>query len=273
MQQITLSRRIQTQAALLTANRTVINTGFRMLYPLLPVFARGVGVEIGQIATVLTFTQLVGLAAPVMGELAERRSKRFNILLGLGVNVLGLGLVFVLPGFAGLTAALLLVAVGKNTLYDPAAIAYIGDRVPYQRRGLVMGAMELSWSMAFLLGVPAMAWLIEGYGWRAPFAVLSMLSAVGLIVMAGMLEVDDSMNKRERPLWQNIGETLGTRTAIAGLVLGFGISAANQMVNVVFGAWIELSFGVALAALATASAVIGVSELVGGPDETASLSG
>jgi predicted MFS family arabinose efflux permease len=46
-------------------------------------------------------------------------------------------------------------------------------------------------------------------------------------------------------------------------VLGFGISAANQLINVVFGTWIEESFGVQLAALAVAAAVIGLSELGG----------
>jgi predicted MFS family arabinose efflux permease len=51
--------------------------------------------------------------------------------------------------------------------------------------------------------------------------------------------------------------------ALAGLCLGFSISAANQLVSVVFGTWIEASFGIQLAALAVAAAVIGLSELGG----------
>ena len=41
------------------------------------------------------------------------------------------------------------------------------------------------------------------------------------------------------------------------------ISAANQLVAVVFGTWIENSFGILLSALAAAAFVIGASELLG----------
>jgi predicted MFS family arabinose efflux permease len=40
-------------------------------------------------------------------------------------------------------------------------------------------------------------------------------------------------------------------------------SAANEMINLVFGVWLENSFGLMIAALGAASAVIGLSELGG----------
>ncbi len=40
-------------------------------------------------------------------------------------------------------------------------------------------------------------------------------------------------------------------------------SAANELVNLIFGVWLEDSFGLQIAALAGASAVIGLSELSG----------
>jgi len=176
-----ISQRLKYQTALLTVNRTVLNTNFRMVYPLLPVFARGVGVELSQIAILLTLAQLIGLAAPVAGEIAERRSKRFNMILGMAFNMVGLTAVFWIPGYLGLGVALLLGAAGKVTLFDPAVQAYIGDRVPYARRGLFMGLMELSWSAAYLVGVPTMAYLIDLFDWRAPFAVLAALNGIGLV--------------------------------------------------------------------------------------------
>jgi predicted MFS family arabinose efflux permease len=41
------------------------------------------------------------------------------------------------------------------------------------------------------------------------------------------------------------------------------VSAANELVNLIFGVWLEDSFGLQIAALAGASAVIGLSELGG----------
>jgi predicted MFS family arabinose efflux permease len=52
--------------------------------------------------------------------------------------------------------------------------------------------------------------------------------------------------------------------------MGFLLSAANEVVNLIFGVWMEDSFGLKIAALGAASAVIGLSEL-GGEGLTAAL--
>ena len=51
--------------------------------------------------------------------------------------------------------------------------------------------------------------------------------------------------------------------AIAGLALSVLLSSANETVNIVYGLWMESSFGLQVAALGAASAVIGVAELGG----------
>ena len=45
--------------------------------------------------------------------------------------------------------------------------------------------------------------------------------------------------------------------------MSLALTAANESVNLVFGVWLEGSFGLKLAALGAASAVLGVSELGG----------
>jgi predicted MFS family arabinose efflux permease len=45
--------------------------------------------------------------------------------------------------------------------------------------------------------------------------------------------------------------------------VGLLISTANDLVNVVFGAWLEIEFGLQVVALGLASAVIGIAELSG----------
>ena len=51
--------------------------------------------------------------------------------------------------------------------------------------------------------------------------------------------------------------------ALAGISIALWASAANELVNLIFGVWLEDSFGLKIAALAGASAVIGISELTG----------
>lgn len=247
--------------ALLTGTRTIMDTGARMIYPLLPVFARGVHVEVSAIVSILTLMQLLGLVAPFMGRVSEQRGRKFTILLGLLLSVAGMVSVFILPDFTGLAIALLFGALGRTAL-NPAIQAYIGDKVPYHRRGAYLGFVELAWSGAFLFGVPAMTWLIANYNWQTPFLALALLGAVSFVVIWLRIEPD-------APVVQHIAFLPALRTAVsspmalAGLCLGFSVSAANQLVSVVFGTWIEASFGIQLAALAVAAAVIGLSELSG----------
>lgn len=246
---------------ILTGTRTVIDTGFRMIYPLLPVFARGVNVEVGAIVSILTLMQFLGLGAPFIGRISEQRGRKFTILLGLLLFIAGMLSVFLLPDFTGLAIALLLGALGKTAL-GPAMQAYIGDRVPYQQRGFYLGMVELAWSGAFLFGVPAMTWLLANFNWQAPFLALAGLAAIGFVAIWFMLEADQPV-KQKLAFLKAVRSAISTPLALAGLCLGFTISAANQLVSVVFGSWIEASFGIQLAALAVAAAVIGMSELGG----------
>lgn len=247
--------------AVMTGTRTAINTGFRMIYPLLPVFARGVNVEVGALVTVLTLMQLIGLISPFIGRISEQRGRRFTILLGLMLYALGMLAVFVLPNVLGLALALLIAAVGK-TAFDPAMQAYIGDRVPYSQRGMYLGIMELAWSGAFFIGVPLMTWLIANAGWQAPFGLLAILVGIGLLAVWNLLETDFVPVERVA-FFTAVRTAVNSRMAVAGLILGFSISAANQLVSVQFGSWIEQSFGIQLTALAVAAVVIGVAELCG----------
>ena len=56
---------------------------------------------------------------------------------------------------------------------------------------------------------------------------------------------------------------LASIPALAGISIGLWASAANEMVNLIFGLWLANSFGLQIAALAGASVVIGLSELSG----------
>lgn len=248
-------------AVMLTGTRTVMDTGVRMMYPLLPVFARGVKVEVGAIVSVLTLMQFLGLVAPFIGRISEQRGRKFTILLGLLLYLAGMLTVFFLPNFEGLAIALLFGALGRTAL-GPAMQAYIGDRVPYQRRGMYLGMVELAWSGAFLLGVPLMTWLIANYNWQSPFFVLAVLAGIAFVAAWMLLESGKPVIEHVA-FFRALRVAVSSPMAIAGLVLGFSISAANQLVSVVFGTWIEASFGIQLAALAIAAAVIGAAELGG----------
>ena len=106
------------------------------------------------------------------------------MLLGLVALVVGALLVSAAPAFAPALVAFALMGLGKAG-YDPAMQAFVSDAVPYERRGRALAVLELSWSLAWLIGVPAAGFLIAAYGWQAPFLAIALAGLVSLVLVAG----------------------------------------------------------------------------------------
>jgi predicted MFS family arabinose efflux permease len=254
--------RLRFQLAAFTLTRTVLNTGYRMVYPFLPVIARGLGVDLSTIALAVTARASLGLASPFLGSAADVRGRKTVMLFSLGVAAAGFGLVSIWPTYPMLFASLLLAGGGK-IMFDPAMQAYLGDRVDYSRRGLVIALSEFGWSGAFLIGIPVAGWIIARGGWAAPFRWLVAFVLLAGVLLWRMLPADPSPVSQRLSWSGGMRAVLASRSALAGLALGFLISLANETVNIVFGAWLEDSFGLQVVALGAATAVIGVAELGG----------
>lgn len=262
-----LTRAIQLQILLLAALRTILNTGYRMAYPFLPVFARGLGVDVPVISQVLSARALLGALGPFLATITDTRGRKVGLLLGLVLFTFGFGLVAVRPGLWTFALAMILAALGK-AVFDPSLHAYAGDKVPYQRRGTAVAIIEFSWSVSYILGIPLAGFLIGRFGWSAPFGTLGLLGLLSILVVQLIFPSDRAQFQHDqgsaRPaLFKNLGSVITYGPALAGLAIGVCVAAANETINLIFGVWIEDSFGVQLLALGAASIVIGLSELSG----------
>ena len=255
--------RLRFQLLIFMILRTILNTLHRMVYPFLAVLARGLGVEYTTLSFVVTLRSFIGMFAPVLGTIADQRGRRFGMLLGIFLFIVGMTLVAIAPSFWTFSFALLLAILSKY-LFDPSMQAYFGDRIPYERRGTALAITEGSWSMAFILGVPAMGWLISRFGWNAPFPLLAGLGLAMFIVIWRMVPRNDPLSSGPTATSvKNVRAVLTNIPALAGISIALWASAANELVNLIFGVWLEDSFGLKISALAGASAVIGLSELSG----------
>ncbi|HSS98519.1 MAG TPA: MFS transporter [Terriglobales bacterium] len=280
--------RLRYQVLAFTITRTIINTAFRMIYPFLPAIARGLGVSLESVTLGITLRSAMGLLSPAFGSFADVWGRKRALLLGVLLFTVGMILVALSPTYPALIISLLLVGASK-IVFDPAMYAYLGDHVAYHQRGLAIGLAEFGWSGAFLLGIPVVGWLIARNEWTAPFPwaqtshlgiplirgllpgerwdapfIWLMLLGVGLIVLLwSILPVDTSHTMARTSLRQGFRTILTYPPAVAGLTISILISASNETVNIVYGVWMENSFGLQVAALGAASAIIGIAELGG----------
>ena len=248
-----------------TLCRVVLNTARRFVYPFAPALSRGLGVSLPAVTSLIAVNQFTGILGPFFAPLGDRWGYRIMLLVGLALLSLGMLAAGFLPFYGVVLIALLMAGLGKN-IFDPAIQAYVGDRVPYAKRGFVIGIMEISWAGSALVGIPLMGLLIEHMGWRAPFFVLGGLGLMGLAVLGALIPAKSGRQKGYNipvtPLaaWRRLA---GNRAALGMLGFAFCISVANDNFFVVYGAWLEGRFGLSLVALGMATTVIGVAELLG----------
>jgi predicted MFS family arabinose efflux permease len=123
--------------------------------------------------------------------------------------------------------------------------------------------MEFAWSSAFILGVPIAAWMIAKSTWFAPFGILGVLGVVALAFIALTLTDSAKPVHHAAGLFGNVKAIFTSPIVLVAFSISMSITAANEVVNLMFGVWLEDSFKLQIAALAGASAIIGLSELGG----------
>lgn len=254
--------KLNLQILLFTITRTVINTSYRMVYPFLTVFARGVGVEPAILAMAFSIRSFLGVFGPFLATVSDTHDRKTGILLGVGLFTAGSGVVWVWPSFWGFIVGTSLVLLG-NVVFIPSISAYLGDRIPYEKRGRVLAITELSWATAFIGGIPLVQVLIAKFSWVAPFIAFTIMGVVACLLFLILLPSQRREKHSDNNLWKNLRKVLTTWPALAGLLAGVLFTAANETINLIFGVWIEAQFGLNLAALTVASIVIGASELGG----------
>ena len=250
------------QLLAITVTRTVISTGYRMVYPFLPVLARGAGVEPQAIVLAVTARSGIGLASPVLGALGDLRGRTLAILAGVGIFSGGMVLVGIWPIYVALFIAILATGLSKIVM-DPAQYAYIGERVDYERRGAPMAFTEMSWSIAFLVGVPLVGLMIAAWGWQSPYPILAGLALLCGVWLWRSLPGDRPAKSSRPSLLAGYKSILIRRSALAVLGVSLLMAAGNEVVSIVYGLWFEESFALSVVALGAASAVIGLAELSG----------
>lgn len=258
-------RSLAVQLLVTTPIRVLLNTAFRMAYPFLPEFSRGLGVSQAALTVLLSVRSGFGLTSPLFGLVPDRFGRRFSILLGLVIFCAGTAAVAPWPSFITFGLAIFAIVIAKF-LHDPALLAHLGDQTPYARRGLVIGLSEFGWSGATFIGIPLLGLLIARFGWAAPFwplaalGVLAMIGIAWVIAPGGSAAHTRSASRAARPLpwslWLH-------PNVLATLSIGSVSALANEMLNVVYGRWMEQTFQLNVAALGLTVTVIGVAELMG----------
>ncbi len=257
-----IKTRFRFQLAALTFTRLLINTTVRMVYPFAPELGRGLNVPVNEIYRLITYRSLMGFLSPFFGPLSEKYGRKPILIGAVFLFSASCLLVVFLSSYWVLGVTLSLIAIVKLG-YDPALQAYLGDTIPFHRRGKAVAVSEIAWAGAFLMGAPFVGWLIKIQDWRAPFLWLAILAIGGAIWLWVVLP--STTNRTQNAinlidLWHFVRKHPIDWAAPRSPAL---ITGASETFFIVYGEWMEASFRLSPAELGLATGIIGVSELLG----------
>ena len=256
------TRQYKAEIRALTGSRLFINTGLRMVYPFLPAFARGLGVPVATLAAIVSLRGFTSLLSPLFGPLSDRYGRRLMLVMAMILFCLGCAIIFIWPTLWAFGLSLAIIAVSK-VIYDPAMQAYLGDTVAYEQRGRALAITELSWAGAFLLGVPFMGFVMERQGWQAPYAWLAVFGLAAAFILWRTLPSGDGRGDTVSSLGSAWTVIRSNPVIWASGIYIFLVMGANELLLIVYGSVMEISFDLSLASLGLATAVIGGAEVTG----------
>lgn len=258
----------------LTLTRLVVNMTRRFGYPFAGAIASELSVPLLNVQNVLSLQVGLGVTSPLFGGLSERYGRK-RVMLTLTLLMAAAAISgALLPSFGVFVVVMLTFGFAKMII-DPTVLAYIGDRVPYHRRGLVIAATELGWAGALLVAAPLVGFLLEYASLQAVFVVFAlMLSGIAVLLWLRIPDdtplhpvvsasTSDTAPKRGFSVQAllNIGRKYPA--ALITLAFPFCISTANEIFFINYGIFMEVSFGLALAALGVVTIVVSAAEIGG----------
>ncbi|MCG6931312.1 MAG: MFS transporter [Desulfofustis sp.] len=253
------------QILFITAFRLLLNTGRRFVYPFAPALSRTLDVPLAAITSIIATGQFTSLLGIFAGPLADRYGYRIMMRAGLAVLAIGMLICGLVPRYWPVFAGLVIASFGK-TIFDPAVQAYVGNSVPFAKRGRVIGAIETAWAGSTLIGIPALALIIDHVGLRNSFYLIALLGALSWLAMGVVIQQDAGrpiVQRHPGGFLSSMHQLIKARSAAGMLAFGFFISVANDSLFVVYGAWFEQAFAVSIVTLGFSTVAIGGAELLG----------
>ncbi len=174
------------------ASQTIIIT------PILPIIGEALSVPEalrGLLVTVYSFA--LAAAAVVMGPVSDRIGRRRVLLIGSGSLAAMLALHGLVQTFTGLLVVRALAGAAGGML-SGAAVSYVGDFFPYERRGWATGWVMSGVAFGLVIGIPLGRVLAAAAGYRLPFLAFAALMAVAFVLIWQVVPQPDVELEPER---------------------------------------------------------------------------
>ncbi len=157
------------------------NGAFALLY----VYMDDLGISpilMGTVSSLNTVTQVVALVG--FGWIADRIGRRKVFLLGFAMSTLLPCVLAVSRNVPMMALSYIVLGISFSSLYI-GSTAHIGDRVPLERQGTMLGLFEMARGLGGLLGPLLAGAIVPLVGFAGMFLTMAGVAGLGFLVVLG----------------------------------------------------------------------------------------
>lgn len=149
-----------------------------IISPILPLIGEELSIGDAALGTLVSaYALMVGLFAIISGPISDKIGRRRILLLGTGTMTVALVMHVFARDYATFLAVRLFAGVAGGVL-SGAAVSYVGDYFPYERRGWATGWIMSGSAFGQIIGIPLGIVIAGRLGIRAPFGLFAVTMAL-----------------------------------------------------------------------------------------------
>lgn len=218
------------------------------------------GLSDGQSARLLAIFGLTfAISAPLAQVFLGHVMRKYQVLAGMLVFGLGAFIFAIAPDYTTLVISRVVMGLGAS-LIGPVLVALGAELVTQHERGSAIATILLGVSMASMIGIPLAAWIANGWGARALFALVALVSV--LTALAVWFSVPNIVKGVDIRLRQ-VGQVLMDGKSLAAFLVVFFITSGVYDMYAFISPMIRDRWQGDTASVSVALTVIGVAGILG----------
>ncbi|MEX1055672.1 MAG: MFS transporter, partial [Rhodothermales bacterium] len=240
-----------------------------IISPILPRIGEALDVPESLLGTLITaYAVMLSTFALITGPISDKIGRRRVLLLGSGFMSLALLLHAVADTYVSLLTMRAIAGAAGGTL-SGAAVAYVGDYFPYNRRGWANGWVMSGIAVGQIVGIPLGTLLAEFINYRWPFLMFAItMGAAFFLIWRVVPQPDvrrDTRTLSVRRAAVDYSLMLRRSETGAAAVTYFLMFFSIGMYVVYLPTWLENSLGVSGKSIASLFLAGGLANVVMGP--------